>query len=135
MPKRTLPEPDPITQPFFDSCKAHAMRVQHCADCGKWVFYPRNLCPFCFGTSLHWEPVSGTGVLYSYIISHVPGPGFAPDECPYVTAIVELDEGVRMFTNLVQVEANPEAIRMDMPVAVVYEDHDDGVTLPLFRPV
>ena len=135
MPNRALPEPDTTTQPFWDSCTAHAMEMQHCSDCGKWVFYPRNICPFCFGASLPWERVSGKGTLYSFVVCHFPGPGFTPDDCPYVSALVELDEGVRLHTNLVDVEPSPDAITIGMPVEVVYEDHEDGVSVPLFRPM
>jgi len=135
MPKRRLPTPDPLTKPYWDSCKAHAMQVQQCEDCWRWVFYPRNLCPHCFGTNLAWKPVSGKGTLYSFIIAHQPGPGYAKEECPYVTAIVELDEGVRLHTNLVGVEPSPDAVLIGMAVEVVYEDCSDDITLPLFRPV
>ena len=134
MPKRTAPAPNRVTQPFFDSCSARAMALQRCTACDTWIFYPRSLCPHCFGADLAWEQVKGTGTLYSFIICHSPGPGFSREECPYVSAIVELDEGPRLHTNLIDVDPTPDAVRIGMRVEVVYEDCDDNITLPLFRP-
>ena len=74
--------------------------------CGKWIFYPLIFCPYCFSEDVIWERVTGHATLYIFIISHTPRPGFPPESCPYVTAIVELEEGVRMFSNrpIVRVE-------------------------------
>jgi uncharacterized OB-fold protein len=74
----------------------------------------------------------GTATLYSYVISHRPGPGFA-DEIPYVIAVVELPEGVRMMTNLVHVDPDPEKLPLDLPLRVVFEQRGE-VYLPLFEP-
>lgn len=135
MPTRTIPEPTPLTKPFFDACAAGTLQIQRCADCDTWVFYPRNLCPACFGMNLEWQPVSGRGTVYSFILCHVPGPGFSKDECPYVSAIVELEEGVRLHTNLVGVDPTPDAVRIGLPVQVEFERLRDDVAIPLFRPV
>jgi len=74
---------------------------------------------------------SGKAKLYSYVIHHRPVPGFTP---PYAIAVVELDEGPRMMTNIVECAQTPEALVLDMPVEVVFEPQTDTITLPLFRP-
>jgi uncharacterized protein len=132
---KPLPKPDGTTQEFWDSVKAHQMRIQKCNDTGKYFFYPRGMSPFTLSDNVSWEPVSGRGVLHAFTIVHQNrAPGFA-DEVPYVVAMVELDEGPRMMTNLIDVVADPEHVRIGMPVEVVYEDVTDDVTIPKFRPV
>ena len=131
---KPLPQPDPITRPFWDSVKAHAMQLQRCSACGTWVFYPRALCPSCLGATLEWRPVSGRGVVHAFTIPHRhPSPTFQPD-LPYVVALVELEEGARMMTNLVDVPPDPAHVRVGLPVEVVYDDVTSEFTLPRFRP-
>lgn len=131
---KPLPQPDPVTQPFWDSVKAHSMKIQRCNDTGKYFFYPRGMSPFTLSDNISWEPVSGKGTLHAFtIVYNQRAPGFA-DEVPYVVAMVELEEGPRMMTNLVGVEADPEHVKIGMPVEVVYEDVTDEITLPKFRP-
>ena len=130
---KPLPQPDPITKPFWDSVKAHAMRIQRCDTCGRFVFFPRALCPYCFSAALEWTPVSGRGVVHAFTIPHRhPLPAFQA-ELPYVVAIVELEEGARMMTNLVDVPPDPAQIAVGMPVEVVYDDVTPEITLPKFR--
>lgn len=131
---KPLPVPDPVTKPYWDSVKAHAMQLQQCGDCGKFVFYPRAVCPHCFSRNLQWTPVSGRGKIYGFTISHQKKmPNFGAD-VPYTIAVVELAEGVRMMTNIVGVEADPSKIKVGMGVVVQYDDVTDAITLPKFRP-
>lgn len=133
-PSKPLPKPDPVTQPFWDSLKAHGIQIQKCNACGEHIFYPRGLCPHCFSSDLSWEPASGKGKVYAFTIVHrQPNPAFAAD-MPYVVALIELDEGVRMMTNLVDVEPDPEHVKVGMPVEIVYDDVNDEITLPKWRP-
>lgn len=131
-PTKPAPVPTPETLPFWEGCAAGELRIQRCTSCGKHVFYPRPACPHCYSTDLEWVVSDGTATLHSYVISHRAGPGFA-EEVPYVIAIVELPEGVRMMTNLVEVEADPEKLPLDMPLRVVFEPRGE-VHLPLFAP-
>jgi uncharacterized protein len=132
---KPLPQPDPITEPYWDSLKAHAMRLQRCGSCGRFVFFPRALCPFCFSDALTWTPVSGRGVVHAFTVPHRhPSPAFQPD-LPYVVALVELEEGPRLMTNLIDVPPDPAQIAVGMPVEVVYHDVTPEVTLPKFRPL
>jgi uncharacterized OB-fold protein len=77
--------------------------------------------------------VSGRGKLYSYVINYRPAPGFQ-DDAPYSIAVVELDEGPRMMTNIVGVPQTPEDLVLDMALEVSFEDVNDEITLPKFRP-
>jgi uncharacterized OB-fold protein len=112
------------------------MQLQRCARCERFVFYPRAMCPTCGSRDLAWQAVSGRGRLHSFCIPHRhPSPAFQSD-LPYVVALVELDEGVRLMTNLVGVDPDPAKLMplVDKPGEVVYERVNDDVTLPKFRP-
>ena len=95
------------------------------------VFPPRPFCPACAARDVAVFAASGKGRLYSYVIHHRPVPGFTP---PYAIAVVELEEGPRMMTNITGCPQTPEALELDMPVEVAFEKLDDEITLPLFRP-
>ena len=132
--KKPLPQADPVTAPFWESVKAHAMKIQRCNDTGKYFFYPRGMSPFTLSDNISWEPVSGKGTVHAFsIVYNNRAPGFV-DELPYVVAMIELEEGPRMMSNLIDVEPDPEHVKIGMPVEVVYEDVTDEVTLPKFRP-
>ncbi len=132
---KPLPQPDPITQPFWDSLKDHAMKIQRCNDTGKFFFYPRGVSPYTGSKNISWESVSGNGTIYGFTIigeQRRAWPGF---EAPYVIAMVELEEGnARMMTNIINVEADPEHVKVGMPVKVVYDDVTDDITLAKFEP-
>jgi uncharacterized OB-fold protein len=132
---KPLPIPDPVTRPYWESLRAHAMEIQRCAACGRYVFYPRAVCPHCFGGPLVWRRVSGRGTVYAFTVVHrAPAPEFQAD-APYVVALVDLEEGVRLMATLVGVAADPVRIAIGTPVEVVYDDVTPEVTLPRFRPV
>ncbi len=130
---KPLPQPDPVTQPYWDSLRAHAMKIQRCNDTGKFFFYPRGLSPYTLSSNISWEPVSGRGTIHAFtIVYQQRTPGFA-EEVPFVVAMVELEEGVRLMTNIVDVEPHPEQVRIGMPVQIVYDDVTEEITLPRFR--
>jgi len=132
--KKPLPQADPVTATFWESVKAHKMKIQRCNDTGKYFFYPRGMSPFTLSDNISWEPVSGKGTLHAFTIVHLNrAPGFA-DELPYVVAMVELEEGPRMMSNLIDIEPNPEKVKIGMPVELVYDDVTEEITLPKFRP-
>jgi len=133
-PQKPLPVADPVTQPFWESVRRQAMELQRCNACEKFIFYPRGICPHCLSDDLSWRPAQGTGEVHAFTIVHRhPNPAFHGD-IPYVVALIELAEGVRMLTNLVGVTADPDVVKVGMPVEVVYEAVTDEVTLPKFRP-
>ena len=129
---KPLPYPSPETQPFWEACRRHELSLPYCPSCEQFFFYPRQFCPRCFSWDIEWRACSGRGTLYTFAIQFRPQvPGFTP---PYVTAIVQLDEGPRLMTNLIDVEPSPDDIVCDMPLEVAWQDATDEITLPLFRP-
>lgn len=132
--KKPLPQPTPETQEFWDGCKRGELRIQRSKQSGEAYFPPRPFFPGDPSHEVEWFTASGKGVLYSYVINQRPAPGFE-NEAPYAIAIVQLDEGPRLMTNIVECEQTPEALQLDMPVEVVFEKVTDDITLPKFRPV
>ena len=133
MSSRLRPKPTPQSQPFWDGTAKGEYRVQECARCGAHVFYPRYNCTECGATELRWKPASGRGTVYTFTVARRPThPAFA-DRVPYVIAVVELDEGPHVTTNIV--DCDPEQVAIGMPVEVRFEEPVDGVALPVFAPV
>lgn len=131
MYEKPLPTIDPESRPYWDALKQHRLMLKHCRDCQRHHFYPRELCPHCHSDALEWAQAAGTGCIYSYTVARRPaGPAYKSDT-PYVVAIVELDEGARMMTNIVT--ADVEAVRIGQRVMVRFEDVTAEVTLPKFR--
>ncbi|HVM96729.1 MAG TPA: Zn-ribbon domain-containing OB-fold protein [Candidatus Acidoferrales bacterium] len=128
-----IPRPTPESKPFWDAAKRHELHIQHCNDCSRFYFYPRPLCPHCLSRNVEWRRVSGKGKLHTFVINQRPARNF-PASGPYVIGIVELDEGARMMSNIVDVEPDPKKLRCDMPVEVVFEEITDEIALPKFRP-
>ncbi len=130
-PGRAKPVPTPETRHFWDGTKAGELRLQRCNACSHTYFPPRPFCPECGNREVTAYAASGKAILYSYVIHHRAIPGFP---APYAIAVVELDEGPRMMTNIVECPQTPEALALDMKLEVVFEPMDDDITLPLFRP-
>lgn len=131
---KPLPKSDPLTKPFWDSLDRGAMEVQRCEACASFVFYPRALCPGCGSRDLSWTPVSGRGRLHAFTVVHRPTNAAFKGDTPYVVALVELEEGCRMMSNLISVEADPAHVTIGMPVEIVYDRVTPDATLPKFRP-
>lgn len=128
---KPLPNPTPFSKPFWDGTKRHELLIQKCQDCQKFVFYPKVICPFCLSDNLEWIKASGRGKIYSYMVVYSYQPQAFAEDVPYVVAIIDLDEGVRMMSNVV--ECDPEMVRCDMDVTVVFDDITDEITLPKFK--
>jgi uncharacterized OB-fold protein len=132
LPTRPAPIPDADSRHFWEGVENHELRIQKCRACDRHIYYPRSLCPYCHGADLEWVRASGSGILYSYTVSRRPaGPGFAAD-VPYVVALVDLAEGPRMMSNLVDVA--PEDVTIGQRVEVDFREMSPGLTLPVFRP-
>lgn len=133
--RKPIPTPSPETRRYWEGCRSHELWLPFCLACDSFFFYPRPFCPSCFSWGIEWRRASGRGVVYSYAIQYRAfHPGWS-QEVPYVTALVELEEGPRLFTTLVGVEPDPKKVRCDMPVEVVFEDVSEEISLPKFRPV
>ncbi|MBW2228746.1 MAG: OB-fold domain-containing protein [Deltaproteobacteria bacterium] len=130
-PKRPLPQPTPETAHFWNGTLEGELRLQRCTSCEESYFPPRPFCPSCGTRDVEVYPASGRARLYSYVINHRAMPGF---ESPYAIAVVELEEGPRMMTNIVECPQTPEALVLDMELEVAFQTMSDEITLPLFKP-
>ena len=130
-PRRFVPEATPETRHFWEGTRAGEPRLQRCRQNRHTYVPPRPFCPECGSRDVEVFAAKGTGHLYSYVINHRSAPGFEP---PYAIAVVELDEGPRLMTNIVDSPQTPEALVLDMPVEVTFQPLSDEITLPLFRP-
>lgn len=128
---RPMPAPTPASAPYWDAVRAHRLVAPRCRACGTLFFYPRARCPACLHDKLDWDALSGRGRVYSCtVVRQAAHPAFA-DDVPYVFAIVELEEGVRMPTNII--DCDPTSVAPDDEVEVTFVDVDDELTLPMFR--
>ncbi|MGO9454676.1 MAG: Zn-ribbon domain-containing OB-fold protein [Candidatus Binataceae bacterium] len=127
---KPLPKPTPVSRPFWEAARRHELKLQRCTGCKAFIYYPRDRCPNCFSDSLEWQPVSGRGKVYSFtVVRRASARSFG--DGPYVLAIIQLDEGPRMTSNVV---APPEQVRVDMPVVVHFDDVTPDHTLVKFKP-
>jgi uncharacterized OB-fold protein len=126
------PTSSPESEPFWEATRERRLVLQWCTSCGQPVHYPRSFCPHCSspGSALEWRPASGRGVVHAMTIENRPETTGV--ESRFVVALVELDEGVRLMTNVVGCE--PDECRIGMAVQVTWEELDDGRHLPLFEP-
>jgi len=127
---RPLPVPDGDTKPYWDAAKEHRLTIQRCQNCHEAIFYPRSLCPHCMSDRIEWIAASGKGTIYSYTVVHQSPAAFA-DIVPYVVALINLDEGVRLMSRVV--DSAPADVKIGAPVEVVFEDVTPEISLPQFR--
>jgi uncharacterized OB-fold protein len=151
-PKPTRIEP-PITEtsaPFWDATRREQLVLQWCTECDRPIWFPREVCPRCMSSSLEWRPASGRGEVYSFTVENKPGPrspflgsprrdaSDAEEDEPqaespyggrYTIALIALEEGVRLMSNVV---GDPDAVAVGRAVTVTWEPLSDGRNLPLF---
>jgi len=131
-----LPVADLETKPYWEATAGGKLLIKQCNACGNAFFYPRNHCPSCWSTDTSWKESSGLGSVYTFTVVYQNDLPPFRDRVPYVVAIVELDEGVRMTTNIEGV--TPEDVRCGMKVQVAFRDEqrtaDETVAIPIFRP-
>lgn len=126
---RPVPKPTQLTEAFWRATKEGRLLAQRCAECGKVVFRPEMACPGCLSSGLEWFESSGRGAVYSFSVVHrAPSPAF---EVPYVVAVVELEEGWHLLTNVVGCE--PDEVSVGLAVHVSFVDCGE-VALPYFVP-
>jgi uncharacterized OB-fold protein len=130
---KPVPIADEASKPFFDGARERKLMIQKCVMCGAVMWPVKPRCDNCLGAKLEWTQASGKGTLYSFTLMHqVYHPGFAA-EVPYNIAEVDLEEGLRIITNIVG--CPNAALQIGMPLEVTFEDVTDEVTLPKFKPV
>lgn len=132
-PQKINPQVNPYAKPFWDAAREEKLIIQQCKDCKEYIFYPRLLCPECHSLDLEWTEASGKATVYTYTVVKTNSPSAFLADIPYVVAIVRLEEGVQMLTNIVG--CDPDNVRCDMPVEVVFEKLNDEFTLPKFTPI
>jgi uncharacterized OB-fold protein len=129
---RPLPRINRDSAPYWKSSKEHNLKLQRCSRCERFRFYPSLSCHFCSSLEFEWLPISGRGEVHTYsVVYRGPGAPFA-DLLPLVVAMVTLEEGPTMMSNIVGTD--PEDVRIGMPVQIAYEDVNDQITLPVFEP-
>lgn len=131
--KKPLPVATPDSRPFWNGLSEHKVMVKRCRRCSILFHYPRRICPGCFSSELTWERVTGRGRLYTYTISRRPTHPLFADEVPQYLAIVELDEGIRLTSTLVNV--SEDNIKIGMELESVFERHEEQkITMLRFQP-
>jgi uncharacterized protein len=136
MPELSRPKPLPVvteeSRPFWEGCRQGKLLLQYCTQCQQYQFYPRLYCMHCNSNALSWVEASERGVIYSYTTIHQnKSPEFINDT-PYNVAIVQLEEGPRLMSNIVDIV--PTELRVDLPVTVVFDQVTESINLPRFRP-
>jgi uncharacterized OB-fold protein len=122
------------SEPFWEATREGRLLVQWCSACDRGIFYPRVLCPFCGASALGWREATGRAMVHAAVVEHRPeaaGAAFVQGQ-PFCIALVDLEEGVRMMTNVIG--CPPDEVRSGMAVTVTWEPLSDGRQLPLFRP-
>lgn len=127
---RPVPHPTATSAPFWEGCHRHELLLQHCASCSATVFYPRPTCPVCGSAELRFVRGSGQATLFTFTVARRPTHPRLADRVPYVIAIVELAEGPRMTSTVV--DCDVEELRIGQPLTLAFEDIDE-VSVPVFR--
>jgi uncharacterized protein len=131
--KKPVPVVNDWARPFWDAARQEKLVIQKCNDCERHIFYPRIACPHCSSDNVEWTEACGKGVVYSYTVVENNAPSSFINDIPYVVAVVRLDEGVQMLSNIVG--CDPYKVTCDMAVEVTFERLDDEFILPKFKPV
>jgi uncharacterized OB-fold protein len=128
---RPLPKPTPISAGFWEAAARRELVLQRCHGCRAWRHYPQPMCSTCHSLEWGWEAASGHGEIYSFVVAHRAFHAFWADKVPYVIATIELEEGVRMVDDML--ELPPEQARIGLPVEVWFAETSDGIVLPKWR--
>lgn len=130
---KPAPIPDRVTGRYWEAAQQHKLLIQRCDNCGGYQTLPQSYCRRCLSENLEWTQARGTGKIYSFtIIQRAPSSAFEKD-VPYTVALVELDEGARMMSNIVEI--GPQDVRVGMPVEAVFDTISPTISLPKFRPL
>jgi uncharacterized protein len=131
--KKPVPVPSDESRPYWEGLREHRLMMPHCDDCSQFWFPPSQYCQHCRSKNWQWAQTSGRGKVFSFVVYHrLYHPGFAED-LPYAVAVIQLDDGPRMLSNIAGIL--PDQIICDMPVEATYDDITDEMTIPKFRPL
>lgn len=131
--QKNFPQPTVETKPFWDGCKQHQLLIQQCGECGHYQFYPRTICTKCMSQKVNWVEASGLGRVKTYTIVHRPISPAYMTEAPYILALVELDEGPTMMTNIINCPL--DEVKVGMRVSVTFADWSINISVPQFVPM
>jgi len=131
-PDLPIPIPSPETEPFWAAARKEILVIPRCDECGSTWFPPSEACPSCGAARYSWITASGRGKIFSFVVFHRVYHRAFKDKVPYVVAVIELEEGPRLISNVVGIA--PEQVRCDMAVRVVFDPRRDGVKVPQFIP-
>ncbi len=129
--KKPLPIITDDNRLYWEYIRNHELRMQKCTQCGFVRFPVSILCPKCHAMDVEWVQLSGKGIIYSYVIYRIAYHPAYQNDIPYVVAIIQLEEGPRMESNIIGCKV--EDVKITLPVEVVFEDVTDTVTLPKFQ--
>ncbi len=127
-----LPIPNPVTRPYWEACQRHELLLQKCSQCGEHQFYPRIVCGSCASSELRWVQASGLGTVVSWTVVRHPVAAAYADDIPYVIALIQLDEGPTMMSQIV--DCDPDSLSSSLQVEVCFEEWTEEITMPNFRP-
>lgn len=127
-----IPTPDAESQPYWDATKEGRLLIRRCNACKRAYFYPRDFCPHCWSEDVSWEQASGRATLYTWSVVRRNDLPPWPERVPYIPAVVDLEEGPRMMTNIEG--CAPEDLAVGMPLVVDFRVETDDITAPIFRP-
>ena len=128
-----LPIPNEDSRQYWEASQKDQFLVQRCKDCGRYRFPPQLMCPHCWSENTEWLESSGIGTVYTFgVVRRAIQPRWS-DKIPYVVALVELNEGPKIFTNIMECE--PEEVAIGMQVEVIFDHVTPDIALPKFRPI
>lgn len=130
--RRPLPIVIDENADFWAAAREHRLMLQRCKDCGYVQYYPRKICRQCWNENLEWTQSSGRGKVYTYTVNHRAPEDVFKKDLPYVVAVVDLEEGPRMMSNIVG--TSPDKVSIGMPVELVFDDVTPEISLPKFKP-
>lgn len=129
---KPIPKPTPETAPYWQGCNEGELRLQHCDDCGHVQFPPRRLCSGCFSQAVEWRKAAGTGTLRSWSMVTTPADAAFATEVPFMSALIELDEGPTMLS--VVRNCDPRSAHIGMRLEVEFEKRSEHIAVPYFHP-
>jgi len=128
---KPLPLLDGFAKDFYGFCKQRELRFQRCRDCRAWRHVPREMCPQCGSWNWDWEKSSGRGKIFTWTVVARPMHPAFKDDCPYAAVVVEMEEGVRLLSQVT--DCPPDRLTVDAAVQVVFEDVNPEIALPRFE--
>lgn len=130
---KPLPLITKLSKVFYEGCRENKLLYQQCRDCGEVIFFPKLTCSNCMGRNIEWKESKGKGKIYTFTVCHAGVPVQFTGDVPFALAIIVMNEGFRLLSNIV--ECDFEKLYCEMPVEVVFDQVTPEITLPRFKPI